>query len=79
MVLYVICIGQPPYNDCTAAAGFVGIKPSTTKAHMVRAVLESIAFRTAQLYECVRAETSYNFHSIRYRGISFNTLPVDVR
>ncbi|XP_068620375.1 putative glycerol kinase 5 [Battus philenor] len=58
----------PPYNDCTAAAGFVGMKPSTTKAHLVRAVLEAIAFRTVQLYACVRSETTYNFHSIRLDG-----------
>ncbi|XP_050352427.1 putative glycerol kinase 5 isoform X2 [Nymphalis io] len=58
----------PPYNDSTAASGFVGMKPSTTKAHLVRAVLESLAFRTAQLYTCVRAETSYTFNSIRLDG-----------
>ncbi|XP_026494171.2 putative glycerol kinase 5 [Vanessa tameamea] len=58
----------PPYNDCTAASGFVGMKPSTTKAHLVRAVLESLAFRTAQLYSCVRTETSYTFNSIRLDG-----------
>ncbi|XP_023937015.1 putative glycerol kinase 5 [Bicyclus anynana] len=58
----------PPYNDFTAASGFVGMKPSTTKAHLVRAVLESLAFRTAQLYTCVLSETSYNFSTIRLDG-----------
>ncbi|XP_049876871.1 putative glycerol kinase 5 [Pectinophora gossypiella] len=58
----------PPYNDGSAASGFVGMKPSTTKAHLVRAVLESLAFRTAQLYSCVQHETSYSFHSIRLDG-----------
>ncbi|KAL0869923.1 hypothetical protein ABMA27_006119 [Loxostege sticticalis] len=58
----------PPYNDGTAASGFVGMKPSTTRAHLVRAVLESLAFRTAQLYDCVRAETDFEFHSIRLDG-----------
>ncbi|CAH2089560.1 unnamed protein product [Euphydryas editha] len=58
----------PPYNDCTAASGFVGMKPSTSKSHLVRAVLESLAFRTAQLYDCVRAETSYTFNTIRLDG-----------
>ncbi|XP_039759512.1 putative glycerol kinase 5 [Pararge aegeria] len=58
----------PPYNDFTAASGFVGMKPSTTKAHLVRAVLESLAFRTAQLYTCVQAETTYNFSTIRLDG-----------
>ncbi|XP_013163208.1 PREDICTED: putative glycerol kinase 5 [Papilio xuthus] len=58
----------PPYNDCTAGTGFVGIKPSTNKAHLVRAVLEAIAFRTVQLFQCIRSETSYAFHSIRVDG-----------
>ncbi|CAG9795828.1 unnamed protein product [Diatraea saccharalis] len=58
----------PPYNDGSAAAGFVGMKPSTTRAHLVRAVLESLAFRTAQLYACVRAETNFEFNSIRLDG-----------
>lgn len=57
---------QAPYNDGSAASGFVGMKPSTTKAHLVRAVLESLAFRIAQLYNCVRAENSYEFNIIRY-------------
>ncbi|CAK1584494.1 unnamed protein product [Parnassius mnemosyne] len=57
-----------PYNDCTAAAGFIGIKPSTVKAHLVRAILEAIAFRTVQLYACVRAETNYVFNDIRLDG-----------
>ncbi|CAB3234977.1 unnamed protein product [Arctia plantaginis] len=58
----------PPYNDGTAASGFVGMKPSTSKAHLVRAVLESLAFRTAQLYACVKAETDYSFNVIRLDG-----------
>lgn len=58
----------PPYNDSTAAAGFVGVKPSSSRAHLVRAVLESLAFRTAQLYACVRRETNHQFNSIRLDG-----------
>ncbi|CAG5049140.1 unnamed protein product [Parnassius apollo] len=58
----------PPYNDSTAAVGFIGIKPSTVKAHLVRAVLEAIAFRTVQLCTCVRAETNYVFNYVRLDG-----------
>ncbi|XP_013137509.1 PREDICTED: putative glycerol kinase 5 [Papilio polytes] len=58
----------PPYNDCTAGTGFVGIKPSTSKAHLVRAVLEALAFRTLQLVNCVRSETAYSLHTIRVDG-----------
>ncbi|XP_025028835.1 putative glycerol kinase 5 isoform X2 [Python bivittatus] len=36
---------QIPVNDPYACTSFMGITPSTTKKHLVRAVLESIAFR----------------------------------
>lgn len=65
-VINILLSSQAPYNDGSAASGFVGMKPSTTKAHLVRAVLESLAFRIAQLYNCVRAENSYEFNIIRY-------------
>ncbi|XP_013187685.1 putative glycerol kinase 5 [Amyelois transitella] len=58
----------PPYNDGTAASGFVGMKPSTHRAHLVRSVLESLAFRTQQLYACVRAETDCRYSCIRLDG-----------
>ncbi|KAG2463196.1 GLPK protein, partial [Polypterus senegalus] len=36
---------QAPLNDPRACASFMGLKPTTTKNHLVRAILESIAFR----------------------------------
>lgn len=36
---------KAPLNDPKACASFMGLKPSTTKSHLVRAILESIAFR----------------------------------
>ncbi|KAF4020531.1 hypothetical protein G4228_012705 [Cervus hanglu yarkandensis] len=36
---------QAPLNDPCACASFMGLKPSTNKYHLVRAILESIAFR----------------------------------
>ncbi|KAK6010618.1 hypothetical protein OSTOST_24350 [Ostertagia ostertagi] len=47
---------QTPINDDTACCGFLGIRPDTTKAHMVRAILESIAFRVYQIFETMRVE-----------------------
>lgn len=35
----------------------MGIKSTTSKAHVMRAILESIAFRFTQLYETVTEET----------------------
>lgn len=36
---------KAPVNDNKACVSLMGIKSTTTKAHIVRAVLESIAFR----------------------------------
>lgn len=36
---------KAPLNDPKACASFMGLKPSTTKSHLVRAILESVAFR----------------------------------
>ncbi|KAK6029336.1 carbohydrate kinase, FGGY family protein [Ostertagia ostertagi] len=57
-VLFVPAFGglQTPINDDTACCGFLGIRPDTTKAHMVRAILESIAFRVYQIFETMRVE-----------------------
>ncbi|XP_006002852.1 putative glycerol kinase 5 isoform X1 [Latimeria chalumnae] len=59
---------QAPLNDPLACASFMGLKPSTTKNHLVRAILESIAFRNKQLYETMLKETSVPLGSIRADG-----------
>ncbi len=48
-----------------AAAGFLGIKPTARKEHMVRAMLESLAFRVAQLLRAVDDETTCTYTRIR--------------
>jgi len=58
----------PPINDYKSASGFLGIRTSTKKAHLIRALLESIAFRVAQLYECTKTETNYKLTCIRIDG-----------
>lgn len=57
-----------PFNDGRAACGFIGLKPSTTKAQMVRAMLESIAYRAALLYYCCVEETPMRFTALRVDG-----------
>lgn len=52
-------------NDPQAATGMIGINPSTKKAHIVRAILESLVFRVAQLLNCAKTETKFTFKSIR--------------
>lgn len=44
---------QTPLNDDTACCGFLGIRPDTTKEQLVRAMLESIAFRIYQIWSTV--------------------------
>lgn len=58
----------PPVNDFKATSGFIGVRPTTTKAHMTRAILESIAFMTAQMFMCVQEDTKIRAHTIRVDG-----------
>ncbi|XP_017135367.1 putative glycerol kinase 5 [Drosophila miranda] len=58
----------PPVNDYRSASGFIGLTPSTTKAHMVRALLESIVFRLVQLIDATEKETSQKLKVIRVNG-----------
>ncbi|XP_075057709.1 glycerol kinase 5 [Mixophyes fleayi] len=59
---------QAPVNDPYACASFMGLKPFTTKNHLVRAILESVAFRNKQLYDTMRRETSIKISLIRADG-----------
>ncbi|MED6263801.1 putative glycerol kinase 5, partial [Characodon lateralis] len=59
---------QAPLNDPRACASLMGLKPSTTKSHLVRAILESIAFRNKQLYETMLRETHIPITQIRVDG-----------
>ncbi|CAL1579366.1 unnamed protein product [Knipowitschia caucasica] len=59
---------QAPLNDPKACASFMGLKPSTSKSHLVRAILESIVFRNKQLYETMLRETRIPITKIRADG-----------
>ncbi|CAG7831140.1 unnamed protein product [Allacma fusca] len=59
---------QAPYNDTSASAGFIGVTATAKKAHMVRALLESIAFRVHQLLSVMHSEADFNFEYIRADG-----------
>lgn len=60
----IVCL-QAPINDYKAAAGFIGLKPTTRKNHLVRALLESIVFGMLLLYETLCSETSFIYKRIR--------------
>lgn len=43
-----------PYSDPQATGAFFGLSRATTRAHIARAILESIAFRTRQVIETLK-------------------------
>lgn len=49
-------------------AGFVGMKTTTRKCHMVRAALESIVFTVASFFMRAKEETAYHFDRVRVDG-----------
>ncbi|KAK3584659.1 hypothetical protein CHS0354_001238 [Potamilus streckersoni] len=59
---------QAPINDDRATSLIIGMQPTTTKAHIVRALMESIAFRFKLLYETVLMETKLPLSHIRVDG-----------
>nr|XP_054369951.1 putative glycerol kinase 5 [Mirounga angustirostris] len=59
---------QAPLNDPCACASFMGLKASTNKYHLVRAILESIAFRNKQLYELMQKEIHIPVTKVRADG-----------
>lgn len=63
---------KAPLNDPKACASFMGLKPSTTKSHLVRAILESIAFRWVWLKRSV----IFKIAQVRHvRVASFRSFP----
>lgn len=60
---------QAPVNDAYAATGFLGMSPSTRPAHMLRAMLESLAFRAYQQHMLVREHVGLSgSRHIRFTG-----------
>ncbi|XP_070172871.1 glycerol kinase 5-like [Littorina saxatilis] len=59
---------QAPINDDTATTAMFGMTLATTKAHIVRAILDSLAFRFKDLYETVVLETKIPLSHIRVDG-----------
>ena len=51
--------------DAQATGGFLGLTADVKKEHMVRAMLESLAFRVTQIYETMLKEADYNLLEIR--------------
>jgi glycerol kinase len=60
-------LGTPQW-DFGARGGFFGITRGTTRAHMVRAVLEGIAQRGADLVDAAQRETGQALEEVRVDG-----------
>ncbi|CAD5116473.1 DgyrCDS5356 [Dimorphilus gyrociliatus] len=48
---------QAPINDDRASTMMIGITHESKKEHIVRSVLESLAYRVKKLYDCVKSES----------------------
>ncbi|CAH1966809.1 unnamed protein product [Acanthoscelides obtectus] len=59
---------MPPISNENAGTGFIGIKPTTRREHIVRAVLESIVYRMVLCYDLLKSERNANYNSIRVDG-----------
>ncbi|KAF2350124.1 Carbohydrate kinase FGGY N-terminal [Trinorchestia longiramus] len=59
---------QAPVNDSTATCGFMGITSGTSRAHLVRALLDSISFLVYQMFEAMKEEANYKLLDARVDG-----------
>jgi len=57
-----------PYWDERARGALVGLTRGTTRAHVVRATLESIAFQTRDVVDCVQRDSGIELASLRVDG-----------
>lgn len=57
-----------PYWDAYARGAVFGLTRGTTRAHFVRATLESLAYQTADILKAMEADSGMPFQSIRVDG-----------
>ena len=57
-----------PYWDERARGAMVGITRGTSRAHIVRATLESIAYQTRDVVECVQSDSKLELDRLRVDG-----------
>jgi glycerol kinase len=57
-----------PYWDQYARGAILGITRGTTRAHIVRATLESIAYQTRDLFDALRADSGCDLAELRVDG-----------
>lgn len=57
-----------PYWDERARGALVGITRGTTREHVIRATLESIAYQTRDVVECVQRDAGMSLSALRVDG-----------
>jgi len=57
-----------PWWDPAARGALLGLTAGVTKAHVVRAVIEAMAFRTRDVVEAMESSTGTPFHELRVDG-----------
>ncbi|MDR2035469.1 MAG: glycerol kinase GlpK [Coriobacteriales bacterium] len=57
-----------PYWDMDARGAILGLTRGATKAHIVRAALEAMAFQLSDLVEAVQADTALSLKSLKVDG-----------
>jgi glycerol kinase len=57
-----------PYWDAAARGTITGITAGTTRAHLVRATLESIAYQTREMTEAMEADSGAQLEELRVDG-----------
>jgi glycerol kinase len=57
-----------PYWDADARGAIVGLTRGTTKAHIARAALESIAFQSAEVLEAMQKDAGQKLAELRVDG-----------
>lgn len=60
-------LGAPHWNQ-HARGLIVGLTRGTSRAHLVRAALESIAYQTHDIVECMQRDSGYGVKSLRVDG-----------
>jgi len=57
-----------PYWDARARGALVGITRGTRREHVIRAALESIAYQSRDVVECLRADSGMPLEGLRVDG-----------
>ena len=57
-----------PYWDTQTSGMIIGLKEDTTRSHIVRAALESLAYQVRDVYEAVVSDTDTEITDIRVDG-----------